>query len=146
MDTIRSHLGKLLLVALLCLAVLPQLPIAQATPPDPPPTLLLDLRNLPVTGGAAINTSTIVYVAPGGRTGSTALRIKITLVGTDSVFSIDHGDDLDPSKFNTGTALTAGCEYTFTTSITDQDAVTFVLTTSTTIGRIVVERIAGGVL
>ena len=139
----RTYLALIFAVSLLVgVFALP----THARAPDPPPTLVLDVRNLPVTGGAAINTSTIVYVAPGGRTGSTAYRIKIVVVGTNSVFNIDHGTDLAPSAFNTGTALTAGCEYTFTTAVTDQDAVTFTLTTSTTIGRLIVERIQGGVL
>lgn len=109
------------------------------------PTTRVDLRNLPVTGAAAVLSSTDTFVG-GEPHASTAWRVTVYVVGTNSVFNVDFGSDLAPVAMNGGTALTAGCLYTFTFAATKDDTINFTFTTSTTVGRLVVEQIRGGVL
>lgn len=115
--------------------------VAQAQ--DVRPTTRVDLRNLPVTGGALILSSTDTFVG-GDSTYSRAFHVSVMVAGTNSVFSLDRGTDLAPGAFNEGTELTAGCEYTFTFAATKNDTLNFTCATSTTLARLVVEEIRMG--
>lgn len=108
------------------------------------PLKIVDLRNLPATGAAAILTSTFAGADVGYP--AKAYRVTVLVVGTNSVFNLDRGDDLAPGAFNSGTALTAGCEYTFTFEATAEDDINFTLTTTTTLGRLIVTEIRAGVM
>jgi len=119
-------------------------PVVRTARAEQLPIPKADLRNLPVTGAAPILTSTVA----GGSVAypSMAYRVTVYVVGSDSVFNVDYGTDLAPVALNSGTALVAGRLYTFTFAATSADALNFTLTTSTTLGRLIVEEIRGGVL
>lgn len=107
-------------------------------------TTRVDLRNLPVTGAAPVLTSSVG--AGNAASVGVAYRVTVYVVGTNSVFNVDYGTDLAPVAMNGGTALTAGVLYTFTFAATTNDALNFTFTTTTTLGRLIVEEIRGGAL
>ena len=134
-----------LALALFSLLLVLGINLAPAVAQDvPQPTLVVDLRNLPVTGAASVLTSSLTTGNLRGN--SLAYRITVVVTGTASVFSVDHGTDVIAGKLNTGTQLSTDCVYTFTVAATEDDAINFVFTTTTTITRLIVEEIKGGVL
>lgn len=117
-----------------------------ATAQDVVPEPVLNLRNLPVSAGAAVNTATIIPARRSGATIQTSIAYHVTVAvgGTGSTLLVDFGTDWSPVKLNGGDELEADCLYTFTFSATPADRLTFSFGTSTTIVRLIVEEIPGG--
>jgi len=120
------------------------LPFGVWAAPDPPPLNRLDIKDLSVTGAAniathshAVNKRCVLRIAVAIQAGS-----------TDSIFSvaeIETGTTTQVFALNGGVALTAGNAYTFTWAGDPDTVYNYRMTTTTRLGRLVVDEIQGGV-
>lgn len=141
-----------------CLALPPR---ALAAPPAPTPRGVI--FNLPVTGSstAGVFSSALASASStigGSAAPTSAYRVTVCVTGSNSVVSfqaIGNGATVTMS-LNGGTALTAGCVYTFTVGVTGaytnggatSRALTYnvSVTTTTTLAYLIVDEVTDGQL
>jgi hypothetical protein len=138
--------ARWLLAALLLVATLVAGLSRPATASDVEPREVFSLFDTAVSSNADVCTSSLTPATPG----TLAYRITLSLLATDSVVNVEVTKSSVSKNFdlNGGTALTAGCLYTFTFGAKGGGAYAYNLQceTGTRIGYLLIEEIRGSEL